>query len=145
MTTRILIAVLFASIALAGCGRKNEREGYAFGCPIGMEKKIRDKETLLEEKVEPSGEVPYVTVTDIRCAERNQNMLIEVDLTNDGKDEHRVAYRFRWLDKDGMKAIDDEVWKPVMVYGKTRYTVSTNYPTQPVADFRFQLRSLDKP
>lgn len=145
MTARLLGISFLTLFLAAGCGgNKYERDGYAFGCPTGMEKKITDKEALIEAKLEESGDVPYIEVTDLRCSERSQLMRIEVDLMNDGSDVHRVAYRFRWLDREGMRAWEDETWKPVMIYGKTRHTIATSSPSQEAVDFRVELRSLDK-
>jgi uncharacterized protein YcfL len=111
---------------------------------MGVEKKIASKEALVKAKLEESGEVAYIDVTDIRCAERGQGLRIEADLENDGEEAHRVAYRFRWLDKDGMAAAGEEAWKPVMVHGKTRQTIATTSPTPDAVDFRLMMRSLDK-
>jgi len=142
---RLYAVALLVALAVAGCAGKPEREGYAFGCPIGMEKKISNKEKLLEAKLEESGDIPYVEVTDLRCADSGTLLRIEADFTNDGKDPHHVAYRFRWLDKNGMAAATEEAWKPLMVYGKTRQTIATISPTPDAADFRLMVRSLDKP
>src|SRR5262245_17527585 len=103
MTARILFATLAAALLAAGCAgnTKYEREGYAYGCPTGMEKKIKSKEALVAAKLEQSGDISYVEVTDVRCAETPQSLRVEIDLMNTGNEEHRVAYRFRWLDKDG--------------------------------------------
>lgn len=144
MTARLPGISLIILFLAAGCGgNKNEREGYAFGCPTGMEKKIRSKEALVEAKLEESGDIPYIEVTDVRCSESSESMRIEVDLMNTGSDVHRVAYRFRWLDKDGMEAAADEVWKPLMVYSKTRQTIRTLSPGPAAVDFRLMLRGLD--
>ncbi|HEX7810924.1 MAG TPA: YcfL family protein [Burkholderiales bacterium] len=145
MTARLL-GISFLSLLLAAAcgGNKNEREGYAFGCPTGMEKKIRSKDALLEAKLEESGDIPYIEVTDLRCSEGSESLRIEVDLMNTGSEVHRVAYRFRWLDKDGMAASADEVWKPLMVYGKTRQTISTTSPGPDAVDFRVMLRGIDQ-
>jgi uncharacterized protein YcfL len=143
--TRLYAIPLLAALAVSGCAAtKYERDGYAFGCPMGVEKKIASKEALVKAKLEESGDVPYIDVTDIRCAERGQSLRIEADLENDGSESHRVAYRFRWLDKDGMAAAEEETWKPVMVYGKTRQTIATTSPTPDAVDFRLMMRSLDK-
>lgn len=143
--TRLTVLTLLAAVAVAGCASKPEREGYAFGCPVGMEKKITSKKKLIEAKVEESGDIPYIEVTDVRCAEGQPLLRIEADFVNDGREAHRVAYRFQWLDKDGMAAATEEAWKPLMVYGKTRQTVSTVSPTPDAVDFRLMVRSLDKP
>ena len=146
MTARLLTVSSLMIFLAAGCGgSKYERDGYAFGCPTGMEKKIQNKEALIKAKLEQSGDIPYIEVTDLRCSDRSQLMRIEVDLLNEGEDAHRVAYRFRWLDREGMRAWEDEAWKPVIIYGKTRHTIATSSPSQDAVDFRVMLRSLDKP
>jgi uncharacterized protein YcfL len=140
MTVRLLIAVLAATAALAACGgNRFERPGYAFGCPTGMEKKITDKKALIESKLEGSGQVSDIEVVDLRCSERNGLMRVEFDVKNESRNVRRFAYRFRWLDKEGMRAWDDEALKPVLVYGKTLHTISTVTPTPEVADFRLML------
>jgi uncharacterized protein YcfL len=143
--TRLYAVTLLAALAASGCASKPEREGYAFGCPIGMEKKISSKEALLEAKLEESGDIPYIEVTDLRCAASGTLIRIEADFANDGREAHRLAYRFRWLDKDGMAAATEEAWKPLMVHSKTRQTIATISPTPEAADFRLMVRSLDKP
>lgn len=147
MSPRIVFATLAAALLSAGCAgtSKYEREGYAYGCPTGMEKKIASKEALVQAKLEESGDIPYIEVTDLRCSENPQSLRVEVDLLNDGSEEHRVAYRFRWLDKDGMAAATEEAWKPLMLYGKTRHTIATTAPGPDIADFRLMLRGIDKP
>jgi hypothetical protein len=144
MTLRLLTLMMLAAVAAAGCGgNRFERPGYAFGCPTGMEKKISDKEGLIEAKVEGAGNVGDVRVVDMRCTERGNLLRIDVDLNNASKNVRRIAYRFRWLDKEGMRAWDDEAWKPVLIYGKTLHTVSALSPSQDAADFRLVLMSQD--
>lgn len=145
MNVRLLTLVLAGFLALAGCGgNRYERPGYAFGCPTGGEKKIKDKESLIEAKVERSGKTDDIEIADLRCSERSSLLRIDVDLKNDGKEVRRIAYRFRWLDKEGMRAADDESWKPLLLYGNTIYTVTTLSPSQEVADFRIVLMDQDK-
>lgn len=140
MAIRMLIAILAAATALAACGgNRYERPGYAFGCPTGMEKKITDKDALIESKVEKSGGVRDIEVVDLRCTERGDLLRIDVELRNESRDVRRVAYRFRWLDREGMRAWDDESWKPVLIYGKTLHTVTTVSPSVDAADFRMML------
>lgn len=140
MTVRLLIAVLAATAGVAACGgNRFERPGYAFGCPTGMEKKITDKEALIESKLEGSGQVADIEVVDLRCSDRGGLMRVEFDVKNESRNVRRFAYRFRWLDKEGMRAWDDEALKPVLVYGRTQHTISTVTPTPEVADFRLML------
>lgn len=145
MNVRLLTLFLAAMFALAGCGgNKFERPGYAFGCPTGGDKKIKDKEDLIAAKVERSGKTDDIEIADLRCSDRNSLLRIDVDLKNDGKEVRRIAYRFRWLDKEGMRAWDDESWKPVLLYGNTVYTLTTLSPSQEATDFRIVLMDQDK-
>jgi uncharacterized protein YcfL len=145
MTARLPMIMLITLFTAAGCGgNKYERPGYAFGCPTGMEKKIQSKSDLIEAKVEKSGKVPNVEVVDLRCTERGDLLRIDVDLKNEDYEVRRVAYRFRWLDREGMRAWDDETWKPVLIYGNTLYTVTTRSPARDATDFRFMLLDQDK-
>jgi uncharacterized protein YcfL len=144
MNRPALAAILFASIAVAGCAGNKvaERPSSAYGCPIG-EKTIGSKAQLIKSKLEVAGSLPNIEVADLRCADRDGLMRIDVDLKNEGSDARRIAYRFRWLDKDGMRAWDDETWKPVLVYGNTLYTVTTMAPSQDAADFRVVIVNQD--
>lgn len=145
MTARLLTMLLITLFAVAGCGgNRYERPGYAFGCPTGGDKKIKSKPDLIEAKAEKSGKISDIEIVDMRCSERGNLLRIDVDLKNEDKEMRRVAYRFRWLDKEGMRAWDDEPWKPVLIYGNTLHTVTTMSPTQDAADFRFMLLDQDK-
>jgi uncharacterized protein YcfL len=145
MNVRLLTLLLAAVFALAACGgSKFERPGYAFGCPTGDNKKIKDKESLIVAKVERSGKTDDIEVADLRCSERSSLLRIDIDLKNDSKDVRRIAYRFRWLDKEGMRAWDDESWKPLLLYANTNYTVTTLSPSQEATDFRIVLMDQDK-
>ena len=144
MTYRIGIGILLASLAIAGCARnKAQSPDYAYTCPQGMEKKITSSEDLIDAKLELAGSVPNIDVVDLRCSERAGRMRIDVDLRNEGRQARRIAYRFRWLDKDGMRAWEDESWKPLLIYGKTLATVTTLAPSAEVADFRLVVRDQD--
>ena len=145
MNLPVLTTILIVSIGVAGCGgNKFERPGFAYGCPTGDNKKINSKEDLIKAKVEIAGSLPNVEVVDLRCSERASLLRIDVDLKNESKEVRRIAYRFRWLDKEGMRAWDDESWKPVLLYGNTLYTVTTMSPSQEATDFRVVVMDQDK-
>ena len=145
MNLRVLATILIASIAVAGCsGSKLERPGFAYGCPTGDNKKITSKEDLIKAKLEIAGSLPNLEVVDLRCSERASLLRIDVDLKNESREVRRIAYRFRWLDKEGMRAWDDESWKPLLIYGNTLYTVTTMSPSQEATDFRVVVMDQDK-
>jgi uncharacterized protein YcfL len=137
--------ILGASVAIAGCaGNKFERPGFAYGCPTGEGKKINSKEDLIKAKLEVAGSLPDIEVVDLHCSDRASLMRIDMDLMNESKEVRRIAYRFRWLDREGMRAWEDESWKPLLIYGKTLQTVSTMSPSQEATDFRIVIRDQDK-
>jgi len=145
MKLNIFATALIASIGLAGCASQTKYEGpgYAYGCPAGAEK-INSKSDLIKAKVEMAGSISHIDVVDLRCAQRAEQLRIDLDLKNTGNDERRIAYKFRWMDKDGMRAWDDETWKPVLIYGNTIYTLTTQAPSQDATDFRVVLMNQDK-
>lgn len=145
MNLPVLATILIASIAVAGCGgSKIERLDFAYGCPTGDNKKINSKADLIKAKLEIAGSLPDIEVVDLRCSERASLLRIDVDLKNESREVRRIAYRFRWLDKEGMRAWDDESWKPLLIYGNTLYTVTTMSPSQDATDFRVVVMDQDK-
>jgi uncharacterized protein YcfL len=145
MNLPVLATILIASIAVAGCGgSKIERPDLAYGCPTGDNKQIKSKEDLIKAKLEIAGSLPDIEVVDLRCSERASLLRIDVDLKNESREVRRIAYRFRWLDKEGMRAWDDETWKPLLIYGNTLYTVTTMSPSQEATDFRVVVMDQDK-
>ena len=145
MKLPLLVALLIASVALAACGGgKAERADVSYSCPATPGKKISSRDELIKAKVEVAGSLPNVDVVDLRCTDRAGLLRIDADLKNDGRQERRIAYRFRWLDQNGMRATEDESWKPLLIYGKTIYTVTTTAPSQDASDFRLVIRDQDQ-
>ena len=133
----VVVAALGALVAVAGCaGRKGfEREGFAFGCPIG-ESGIGSMAELIDAKVAPEGKRTNVLVTELRCTMTGDRMKIEANLENDANAVRRVAYKFRWIDAEGMRAADEEAWKPVLMYEKSNHLVTAIAPSNKAVDFR---------
>jgi uncharacterized protein YcfL len=143
MTRAILIpAVLCAALAAAGCASKKgfEKPGYAFGCPVG-EAKVSSMEDLVRTKVVAEGRRTTIQATEMRCSQAGELIRIDANLNNDSKSVKRIAYKFRWIDREGMRAWDEEPWKPVMLYENSNLTINTISPTNKAADFRLVLRS----
>jgi len=99
---------------------------------------------LIKAKLEVAGSLPDIDVVDLRCSDRATLLRIDMDLKNDSKEVRRIAYRFRWLDKEGMRAWEDESWKPLLIYGKTLQTLTTMSPSQEATDFRVVIMDQDK-
>jgi len=141
--TWTIIALLVAALA-AGCATKKgfEKPGFAFGCPIG-EASVSSMEDLVKLKVEREGTRTTIEATEMRCTMSGDLIKIDANLNNDSSKIKRVAYKFRWIDREGMRAWEEEVWKPVLMYENSNLTVGAVAPTNKAVDFRLILRSLE--
>lgn len=141
--TWTIIALLVAAFA-AGCATKKgfEKPGFAFGCPIG-EASVSSMEDLVKLKVEREGTRTTIEATEMRCTMTGDLIKIDANLNNDSSKIKRIAYKFRWIDREGMRAWEEEVWKPVLMYENSNLTVGAVAPTNKAVDFRLVLRSLE--
>ena len=130
-------------LLLTGCATKKgfEVPGFAFGCPIG-ETKVSSMDDLVKAKVVTEGRRGTVVATEMRCAKTTGDLLrIDANLNNDSKSVKRVSYKFRWIDREGMRAWEEEAWKPLLLYDNSNLVVNTVSPTSKAVDFRLILRS----
>jgi uncharacterized protein YcfL len=137
MRTAVLLAALVLAAGLTGCGAKKgfEKEGFAYGCPIGDEK-VGSMEDLIGSKVSVEGPRTTVQVVDMRCSMTGDLMKINATLNNDSRNPKRVAYKFRWIDREGMRAAEEESWKPVLLYEKSNQLVEAVAPTPKAVDYK---------
>ena len=142
MTRTLLIPAIVMSALAAGCATKKgfEKPGYAFGCPIG-EAKIASMDDLVRAKVMAEGRRTTIQATEMRCSQTGDLIRIDTNLNNDSRTVKRIAYKFRWMDREGMRAWEEESWKPVMLYENSNLVINTISPTNKAADFRLILRS----
>ncbi|MBI1397437.1 MAG: DUF1425 domain-containing protein [Betaproteobacteria bacterium] len=134
-----LFVALVAAALAAGCGTKKgfEKEGFAFGCPIG-DQKVSSMSDLVKAKVAKEGSrSPDVEIEEIRCTTTGDLLKVDVVVYNDESDLERLMYKFRWADAEGMRAADEESWKPLLMYGNSRQTVTTIAPNSRARDFKF--------
>lgn len=140
----LVIALLAVALA-AGCGTKKgfEKPGFAFGCPIG-DAKISSMDDLVKAKVaKEGGKNPDVEMEEIRCTTTGDLLKVDVVVHNDESDVERLLYKFRWIDAEGMRAADEESWKPLLLYGNSRQTVTTIAPNAKARDFKFIVMGQD--
>jgi uncharacterized protein YcfL len=137
----MILAVALSALA-AGCASKKgfEQPGYAFGCPIG-EAKVSSMDDLVKVKTVSEGRRTTIQATELRCSKTGDLMKIDANLNNDSKSVKRIAYKFRWIDREGMRAADEESWKPLMMYENSNMVINTISPSNKAADFRLILRS----
>ncbi|HEV3011341.1 MAG TPA: YcfL family protein [Burkholderiales bacterium] len=136
-----MVAVL-STVLAAGCAAKKgfEQPGFAFGCPIG-EAKVASMDDLVRAKVVPEGRRTTIQATEMRCSKSGELLKIDANLNNDSKSVKRIAYKFRWIDREGMRAWEEEPWKPLMLHENSNLVINTISPTNKAADFRLILRS----
>jgi uncharacterized protein YcfL len=131
-----------AALALAGCATKKgfEQPGFAFGCPIG-ETKVSSMQDLVNAKTTMEGRRTTIQATEMRCTKAGELLKIDANLNNDSKNVKRIAYKFRWIDREGMRAAEEESWKPLMLYENSNLVVSAVAPSAKAVDFRLILMS----
>ena len=137
-----LIALATVLALLAGCATKKgfEKAGFAYGCPIG-DTKVGSMADLVQAKVITEGKRTTILVTEMRCTMSGDLLHIDATLNNDSSKVKRVAYKFRWIDREGMRAWDEESLKPLLMYENSNQLVTGIAPTPKVADYRLILHS----
>ena len=137
-----MIVMLLAAALAAGCATKKgfEKPGFAFGCPIGDDK-VSSMEDLVKLKVLSEGKRTTIVANEMRCTMTGDLLKIDVNLNNDSSKVKRIAYKFRWIDREGMRAWEEEVWKPLLMYENSNIAVSAVAPTNKAVDFRLVLLS----
>jgi uncharacterized protein YcfL len=147
MKRQAMISILTLA-ALVGCASKPpapapENPQIAYGCPMGSQHAY-SMEDLIKSKVQTAGELPDIKVKDMRCMMQGNLLRIDFTIANGASIVRRVAYRFDWIDRNGMKAWNDESWKPVYLYEQSHETVVGTAPAATAVDFRLVLLDQDK-
>jgi len=142
MRTVMIVLALAACVLATACATKKgfERKGFAFGCPIG-DAKVSSMEDLVRLKSAIEGKRTTIAVTEMRCVMTGDLLKIDATLNNDSSRVKRVAYKFRWIDHEGMRAAEEESWKPLMLYENSNYLVTAVAPTNKAVDFKLLLLS----
>jgi uncharacterized protein YcfL len=140
MRTLTLLAVAALVAVLAGCGAKKgfEKEGFAYGCPVG-DTKVGSMQDLVDAKVSVEGPRTTVQVVEMRCTMSSDLLRIDATLNNDSRNPKRVAYKLRWIDREGMRAAEEESWKPLMLYEKSNQLITAVAPTPKAVDYKIIL------
>lgn len=136
-----IIAALLPAL-LAGCATKKgfEQPGSAFGCPIG-DSKVSSMDDLVRAKLVTEGKRTTIQATEMRCSKSGDLLKVDANLNNDSSSAKRISYKFRWIDREGMRAWEEESWKPLLMYDNSNLTINTISPTSKAVDFRLILRS----
>jgi uncharacterized protein YcfL len=142
MKAKRVLAALAATMLVAVCATKKgfEQPVYAFGCPIG-DQKVGSMDDLVKAKTAMEGRRTTIQPTEMRCTKAGDLLKIDANLNNDSSSVKRISYKFRWIDREGMRAADEETWKPLMLYNNSNMMISTVAPNAKAVDFRLILMS----
>ncbi len=81
-----------------------------------------------------------VAVASLRSgAAANGLFRVQAELNNRSEQPRQVYYRFRWLDKNGFAAWEEEAWKPLTIYGNQRLLVNTVAPVASARSYSLEI------
>ena len=86
------------------------------------------------------GDTDNIEIVDMRSVVRNGILTVQATIKNT-KDNSLVSYRFNWFNKNGLKVIEDEAWKPLTIPKDHTREVIAIAPTADVSDFKLELSS----
>lgn len=90
-------------------------------------------------KVALRGEANGIAVREMRLVRKNDILTVQADLSNSGRSDRTVYYRFRWLDSVGNQVGDGESWKQLGVLGLGMQTIKSVAPTNAAVDLRLEM------
>ncbi|MCW5258649.1 DUF1425 domain-containing protein [Verminephrobacter aporrectodeae subsp. tuberculatae] len=90
-------------------------------------------------KINLRGEAHGIAVREMRIVRKNDILTVQADLSNVGRTDRTVFYRFKWLDNLGGPVGDGEAWKQMRVLGLGQQTVKSVAPTSAAIDLRLEM------
>lgn len=85
------------------------------------------------------GEANGIAVREMRLVRKNDILVVQADLSNVGRTDRTVFYRFKWLDSVGNQVGDGESWKQLRVLGLGEQTVKSVAPSGAAVDLRLEM------
>uniref|UniRef100_UPI004048C653 DUF1425 domain-containing protein n=1 Tax=Polynucleobacter sp. TaxID=2029855 RepID=UPI004048C653 len=92
----------------------------------------------IKESTVRMGKTDNIEITDMRSIVRNGVLTVQVSVTSKNE-SNLVAYRFRWVGKNGIKVFDDEAWKPLHLSKGHSKEIIGIAPTPDAVDFKFEM------
>lgn len=90
-------------------------------------------------KIALRGEAQRIAVREMRIVRKNDILTVQADMSNTGRSDCTVFYRFQWLDHLGGPVGDGESWKQIGVLGLGQQTVKSVAPTSAAVDLRLEM------
>ena len=90
-------------------------------------------------KIDLRGEARSIAVREMRIVRKNDVLVVQGDLANQGRSDRTDFYRFKWLDSVGNQIGDGEAWKQTTAQGQGQQTIKSVAPTGAATDFRLEM------
>lgn len=68
-------------------------------------------------------------------------LVVQVSLRSKSRDTVPIQYKFNWFDTRGFEINANQVWKPLIVYGKETVTIRGVAPDQQAKEFKLNIRA----
>jgi uncharacterized protein YcfL len=136
MKYRSYCLMIIGALVLSGCQTKGEPKPSE-SCPGFSD--AGSTRALVARKVRFIND-PDVKVVEMRCVMQNDLMRVDIDLKNGESDEQTIAYRFEWLETNGMTTGGEEAWKPLLLYANDFRTIRTVSPNPDARDFSLLIK-----
>ena len=82
-----------------------------------------------------------IGISDLRATRQDRLLRVQAELNNASATNRQVYYRFEWMDQQGLAVWDDEPWKPLIVYGNNKQTISVSSPSFKATSFRLVVQN----
>lgn len=144
MRTRITPAAPAARARTAGARRATWPAllcAALFGLSGAACAQLHDPATppAVASKIALRGEANNIVVREMRIVRRNDVLTVQADLSNRGRSDRTVFYRFKWLDNLGGPVGDGESWKQLTVLGLGAQTIKSVAPHSAAIDLRLEM------
>jgi len=82
-----------------------------------------------------------IGIGDLRATRQDRLLRVQAELNNNSATNRQVYYRSEWMDQQGLAVWDDEPWKPLIVYGNNKQTISVSSPSFKATSFRLVVQN----
>ena len=82
-----------------------------------------------------------IGISDLRATRQDRLLRVQAELNNTSATNRQGYYRFEWMDQQGLAVWDDEPWKPLVVYGNNKQTISVSSPSFKATSFRLVVQN----
>ena len=128
----LMVAIALPTLVIAGCGSVNTYRATA-GDAAGK--------TAFESQINDALTSIFLKAEAVRFARtKGGPYQVQVTVANDGFSYRRFAYRFEWLDADGMLIDSGSTWQTATIASGGTAVISSVAPNDTCETFQLQTR-----